>query len=65
MAVAELARPPLLITKGMGKRNVCEALVVEVQAKRASEASCTILRIDYLIAASKMKEEKKPLKGLE
>jgi len=65
LAVAELARPPLLIMKRMGKRNVCEALVVEVRAKRASEASCTILRIGYSIAASEMKEEKKPPKGLE
>jgi len=61
--VAKLARPPLLIMKRMGKRNVCEALVVEVQTKRESEASCTILRMDHSIAASKMKEEKKQLKG--
>lgn len=54
------------VVRCMGKRNVCEVLVVEVQAmKSASEAACTILRIDDLMAFSKMKKEKTPSKGLE
>lgn len=62
--MAELARPPSLIMERMGKRNVFKALV-DVRAKCASEASFTILRIDYSITALRMKEEKEPLKGLE
>jgi len=43
----------------LGKRNVCEALVVEVQAlKCASETVGTIAGIDDLMAAWKTKEEK-------
>ena len=43
------------VVRCMGKRNVCEVLVVEVQAmKSASEATCTILRIDDLMAFSKL-----------
>ena len=53
------------VVRCMGKRNVCEVLVVEVYAKSASEAACTILRIDDLMASSKTKEEKTPSKGLE
>jgi len=54
------------VVRCMGKRNVCQVLVVEVQAmKSESEAACTILRIDDLMVFSKMKEEKTPSKGLE
>ena len=49
------------VVKGMGKHNVCEALVVEVQVlKSSSEATDTILRTDGLTAAWNTKEEKTP-----
>ncbi|MEM2902284.1 MAG: thermosome subunit beta [Candidatus Bathyarchaeia archaeon] len=50
----------------MAKKDVYEPLAVKVQVvKSASEAATMILKIDDVIAASKMKEEKGPSKGPE
>jgi len=54
------------VVKDMGKRNVCEALVLEMQAlKSESETAGTILETDDMMVVRKTREEKTLQKGLE